>query len=334
MAEQRKREYISPSSLALFYQDPELHYCRYISPHKPPDYPQTQPMAVGSAFDAYVKNFLHERLFGVGKDPKFAFEALFEAQVEPHQRDWARPHGLYCFEQYKSAGCLTDLLTELQHAQGEPRFEFDLLGAVEGEREAVEKTLCKVPFLGKPDCHYHNNRGGSVIVDFKVNGYCSPSGQSPKPGYMKMRSAGKFDHGMHKKCHPMMHNGVMVNVANRLNDVDEGWAAQTSIYGWLLGEPIGGDFVVGIDQLACDPKKSNPPAIRIAQHRTMVDRQYQIDLFYRAAHCWEVINSDHQLRHLSKEDSQARCETLDNLAATMRNATAPDEQWLMAISRM
>lgn len=365
--EQRRRKYISPSSLALFYKNQEEHYVKYISPNKPEDFPQTQPMSIGSAFDAYAKNYLYEGLFGKGKDPKFELEALFDAQVEPHNRDWAREHGEYCFEQYKSAGCLADLMTELKNAQGEPRFEFDLLGVVGGEREPVSRvlgiekedptiidvsftvidgeqkptvterkmpaTLKGVPFLGKPDCHYHNAKGASVILDFKVNGYCSNYPPSPKPGYLRMRSAGKFNHGSHKKCHPMMFNGMQINIANKLNDVDPSWAAQLAIYAWLLGEPIGGEFIVGIDQLCCNSVKYNPPQIRIAEHRCLVDKNFQVDLFDQAAHCWEVINSDHQFRDMSYADSKARCLALDGLAASLLDKSGGDDAWFAAICR-
>lgn len=365
--EQRRRNYISPSSLALFYKNPEEHYVKYISPNKPADFPQNQPMSIGSAFDAFAKNYLFESLFGKGKDPKFELTALFEAQVEPHNRDWAWEHGKYCFEQYKSAGCLADLMTELKQAQGEPRFEFDLLGVVGGEREPVSRVLglekenpkttgvsitvidgeqeptvverelpgCMkgVPFLGKPDCHFHNAKGASIILDFKVNGYCSKWPQSPKPGYLRMRSEGKFNHGQHKKCHPMMFKGMLINIANKLNDVDESWAAQLSIYAWLLGEPIGSEFIVGIDQLSCNAVKYTPPQIRIAEHRALIDKQFQINLFEQAAHCWEVINSDHQFRDMSKSDSQERCAALDGLAASLLDTSGGDDAWLAAVCR-
>jgi hypothetical protein len=191
----RRPEYLSPTSLALFRKDTTEFYLNYLSDNRPPRIPQNQPMSIGSAFDAYVKSYLHTALFGVGNDPRYGFESLFEAQVEPHNRDWARDHGQYVFNQYKSAGALADLMTELRGAQGEPRFEFEAKGAVNGYREPAVKRLGEVVLMGKPDCHFINNQGAHVILDWKVNGYCSPSAHSPKPGYIRMRSAGKTNHG-------------------------------------------------------------------------------------------------------------------------------------------
>src|SRR5690348_832596 len=120
----RQPRYLSPSALKTFEKSPVEYYLRYLSDQKPPNFPQTQPMAIGSAFDAYVKNFLHERL--IGKDPKYELDTLLEMQVESHNRDWSRLHGLHVFTEYKNSGALADLMLELKGSIGNPRFEFEV----------------------------------------------------------------------------------------------------------------------------------------------------------------------------------------------------------------
>ena len=145
----RVPEYLSPTSINLYYKDPEEFYIRYLSEFKPPRPPQTQPMAIGSAFDAFVKSYLHEKLFGKGKDPRFEPRTLFEVQVEPQHHSWAWRHGEKAFEFYRQSGALADLLIELQQAVGEPRFEIEIRGIVSARSESVTGS---VMLLGKPGC--------------------------------------------------------------------------------------------------------------------------------------------------------------------------------------
>ncbi|KKK99128.1 hypothetical protein LCGC14_2635890, partial [marine sediment metagenome] len=82
-------EYLSPTSISLWQKDEELFYQRYLSENRLPREPQTQPMSIGSAFDAFCKSYLHEALFGKGADPCYSRGYLFEEQVQEHNRDWA-----------------------------------------------------------------------------------------------------------------------------------------------------------------------------------------------------------------------------------------------------
>src|SRR5258708_7515052 len=107
--------YLSPSSINLFYQDQDEFYLRYISAVKPPRPPQSLPMAAGSAFDAFVKSYLYEKIIGK-RDPKFDLQTLFEAQVDPQIRTESWPVGEYLFKQYQKSGALADLMIELSGA--------------------------------------------------------------------------------------------------------------------------------------------------------------------------------------------------------------------------
>ena len=143
-------KYLSPTSVKMFNNDPEVFYRHYVM--RGARTPQTQPMAVGSAFDAFVKCHLYARLFG--KSDEWDTRTLFEQQVEEHNWAWAWENGQIVFDAYKEAGCVADLLRELGQAVGKPRFEFTVAGDVEG-----------VPLLGKPDVFFINNQGARVIYD-------------------------------------------------------------------------------------------------------------------------------------------------------------------------
>jgi hypothetical protein len=175
----RKVQHLSPSSLSTWLKNQDEFYLQYLAHDRPPRIPQNQPMAIGSAFDAYAKSYLVERLFGSNADPKYSFDALFESQVERQNRDWAREHGRYVFEQYQQSGALADLFTELKSAQGQPRFEFEVKGAVSGYREGATRTIGSVVLLGKPDVAFVNKAGVMIVIDWKVNGYCSKNPPSP-----------------------------------------------------------------------------------------------------------------------------------------------------------
>lgn len=325
--------YLSPTSIKLWDTDPQEFYLNYLSDNRPPRFPQTQPMSIGSSFDAYVKSHLYEGLFGKGHNPKYDFTGLFEAQVEPQHRDWALEHGKYVFGQYQSAGCLADLMSELQRANGQPRFEFDVRGAVHGYREGNTAQIHEVTMLGKPDVTFTNHAGHPVILDFKVNGYCSNWPPSPMPGYIKLRSAGKSDHGIHKHCQPMMVHGMMINVGTFLENQNAEWAAQLAIYAWLMGEPIGSKFITAIDQIVCDKSKGVLPQIRIAEHRGIVSEAFQKKLYDKAAMIWEVVHSDWIFRDMTQEDSAARCKVLDGVSEALKGDGSVNDNWFAAVTR-
>jgi len=325
-------KYLSPTSIKKFYSDLEGYYIDYLAEAHPPRMPQTQPMSIGSAFDAYVKSYLHQRLFGLG-DKDYDLRTLFETQVEQHNWDWAWKAGAYAFEIYKRYGALADLALELETAIGAPRFEGTLEGTVT-RKDPLTGEIHSVKFLGKPDLFYINKEGHFTILDWKVNGFCSKWGASPRPGYLNLLTeTGKKGH--HKKAVPMIHNGLKINVAQRLETVEEDWAAQTSVYSWLAGADIGEEFLVCIDQLACKGDGIGYPTIRVAQHRTRVGAEFQTELFIKAARMWEIVGSDHIFRDLSKTESQMKCKDLDNKASSlheMRTSGTEEDKLFLEIT--
>ena len=93
----RQPKFLSPSSIGKWNDDREEYYLRYLADNRPPKMAQTLPMSIGSAFDAYTKSYISERLFGKDARPEFNFSAIFEKQVESQNRDWAKKHGKHAF---------------------------------------------------------------------------------------------------------------------------------------------------------------------------------------------------------------------------------------------
>ncbi len=329
-------EYLSPSGIKKYEADDEEFYLKYLSPNKPPDPPQNQPMSIGSSFDAYAKAWLYEQLFGKA-DPKYTFESLFEAQVEPHNRDWAKQHGQYVFDCYKQSGALSDLLLELRQANGEPRFEFKVQGAIHGYREGKTETISSVVLHGRPDVAYVNAAGFQVVLDWKVNGYCSAHAPSPMKGYIRLRAPGRTNMGQHKDAQLMVVNGLMINISHFLEDLGiqgQEWASQLAIYHWLLGSPFCSDtLLVGIDQLVCDATKGALPQIRIAEHRCRISKAWQQRVFDTATELWERATGGHFFKNLSKEDSIARCKVLDSQLEALKGDGSDKDAWFAAVTR-
>lgn len=307
-------KYLSPSAQFKWEDSQEEYYLQYLADKRPPRFPQTKPMAVGSSFDAYVKSYFHEELFGKNNNPEFEFSTIFEAQVEKQNRDWALDAGLHAFTAYRISGSLADLLLQLKAAKVDPRFEF-----------TIQQTIRGVPLLGKPDVYFIHKDGTPIILDFKVNGFCGKHNTSPKPGYLQIRDGwvgvpSRGANQMHKDCQPMKVNGVMINAATFLEHVNAQWATQLATYGWLCGAELGSEFVTALDQLCCKPDQPDKPKIRIAEHRCLISREYQFKIIARYSELWEIINSNHIFRDMSFEESAARCEILNKQHAAFSDS--------------
>jgi hypothetical protein len=132
----------------------------------------------------------------------------------------------------------------------------------------------------------------------------------------------------HKDATIMMDRGIMINVAQTLEQCKEEWANQLSIYGWLLGEPIGGDFIVGIDQLVFTERRC-----RVATQRCKIGKKYQQEWFNKIAWVWTVIHSGHIFRDLDATTSLGRQEMLDNQFAAYVNDGSKNEEWFTSAMR-
>jgi hypothetical protein len=326
-------KYLSPTSISIYKQDKELFYSQYLSEMPFARDPQTLAMAVGSSFDAYVKSYLHSSLYGSQhKDSnKFNFDTIFQSQVEKQCRDKAIVHGKYCFEQYKSSGALGDLMLELQNSTGDCRFEFEVRGVVNNYREGSEVEIDEVTLLGRPDVSYISREGALVILDFKVNNFYGERNISPVPHYIRLRGAGKTSYGAHKDAFVIDHKGIKINCATTLDVVKQDWSSQLAIYAWILGGGVGGEFIIAIDQIVCSPNKGGLPTIKVAEHRSLINSEWQKKLFREIVEIWTVVKSDHYFRDMSLEDSIERCKLLDGRA--FGTVETPEDEWLQKVTK-
>jgi hypothetical protein len=288
---------LSYSGYTLWRRSPEEFYLRYLAETRAPKLPQEKPMAVGSAFDAACKSSLHAALFGSGVDLNYGFDALFEQQVEPHNRVWARQAGLDLLAAYKLSGAYDDLLELLRSSSTPPRFEFK-----------VERVIEGIPLTGRPDCRFSFN-DLPIILDWKVKGYFS--GASPSKFYLLCRdgwlgAASRSHNKQHPLCVPVQFRGLRIHVGQ----LEPEYMAQLSIYSWLEGLPVGAELaVLAIDELAC---KSTPGGrkVRVATHRCQADSRFQAELLEDIRICWERVS----IGNIFDEDNKERCAALERQA--------------------
>jgi len=219
-------KYLSPSSFQLFRSNRSKYFEKYMAGWRKPNR-QTQAMAVGSGFDAMVKNEL-------SKDLGLGVMDLFEDQVDPEWHTWCRIHARIVFDFYYNSGAYRSLLNMLEKSIVTPQFEFKLTRVVNG-----------VPILGYPDVYFVTPEKLSVVHDFKVNGYMS----SAKPKQTYIESWPKVVRRTH--VGQRNYKGVMINSGEYFESVNKVWANQMIMYAWMLGADR--DFVVGIEQIACNP---------------------------------------------------------------------------------
>ena len=323
----RVPKYLSYSALSLWEKRPEEFYLRYICKNRAPRTPQEKPAAAGSAFDAIVKAALHTALFGVASDPKYTLEALFEAQVEPQNRDWAKSAGEYIFDCYLLSGFYSSLLSELQQSSTTPRFEF-----------SVETTIFGVPVLCKPDAGWATPESVRVTHDWKVNGFCSKSAVSPHKSY-QLCCDGYV--GKQSRSHNTEHKGFL---AQQLRDTtintsylevsNPAWADQLSLYGWSMGEEIGDEnIVLSVHQIVAKPIANKQPLLRVAQYRARVAPAYQFKLADRLRRCWNAVTSGYIFPEFSRSDSDARCEVLDATAIGLQSDGSNLEDYFNEVTR-
>lgn len=336
--------YLSPTSVGLAQSDPEQFYMQYCTSYRPRE-AQSKAMSVGSAFDAYVKAYLFKNL--VQGSPKevaetYEFEYLFEKQVEPHNRDWARSHGGYVYGMYKDLGSLADLFLDLKRA-------CESTGVQPVFESKIEAEVCGVPLLGKPDLFFRlppSERwpdGTKIVFDWKVNGYCSKSPVSPVQGFAKIRG-GKTSGSAHKNALLCKKAGMTFNVNGFFEDNQKSWATQLAIYSWVLDaipseiekfgqQPPVGSIVIpaAVDQLCCsrfDPDlETKMVDIRVAEHRAIISIKFQQELLQTIKDIWVKVKSGTIV-------SPERAAVLEEKAAKLKELAGPEgDPFLLQISK-
>jgi hypothetical protein len=352
----REITYISPTQLSLFEENPSEYYLKYLATDRPERIPQTRPMSVGSAFDAQVKAYLYNALCPRGAEAsKYELKSLFEAQVEPQNRDWAWTAGEYVFQWYKTSGALADIMLELRSAVNEPRFEFEVRATISVPDPLVQEpnsqgSRVTLSLLGKPDCHFLTT-GYWFVLDWKVNGYCSQYSVSPLPGYVGIRGVNRGGAGPHRDAHVSILDGIRVNTNQTLDIVNKQWADQLTIYDWLTkaseisgpkdqGPKVQGPLgqasvpfeslsasptIYAIDQIVCKPGAISPsdpdglPSLRVAQHRMLTNSSYGTALVGRLVRMKKCLASqDTFFDDMTPEQSADRCGLLEQQALALK----------------
>ncbi len=321
----RKLEYLSPTSIMSFRKDPKKFYGDYLADNRAPRQEQTGAMAVGSAFDAAVKSSLVKDLFGESSG-KFDFETLLAAQTNPNIREFARAAGAEVMKAYRYSGAYGDLILEMERSKRAPRFEYTATSKISAptvtgsDPGGVLLLVGGVPLLGKPDADFVDSGGNDVILDWKVNGYCSKSAKSPEAGYAICRDGWDPSIFKNSRSHRASHAdfvgstglGVRYNTGRYLEQVSEDWATQLAIYGWLGGKQVGEESICWIEQIACDNSKGFPvPLMRVASHRCKVSRVFQENLYRDCVSIWSIIQSGWIFRDMSEDASRSVQEVMD-----------------------
>ena len=273
----KRPKWLSPSSLKLIESSPNTFYLQRLAPEPWPYDKQTPPAAVGSSFDALVKLQLIKE--GIGNEAEIRARVLrdihdekdrlrlneaplrqimLECGVEPQHREEGLTQGQIILNKYNING----MNSKVKFKDLEIHRHWNL----------IQYTNTPVPLFMKLDASviHGEGQGREVPLDWKVTGYGSASGVSPKRGYFCLMDAG-INKGAHKEYKPDI----------RLVDIDEGWALQLCTYGWGLGIPVGVSFVGFIMQVCI-----RPTGIRFALYKGVLDREYQLGLVKRYVDAW------------------------------------------------
>lgn len=321
----RTPKYLSFSSVNLFYKDRKEFFRKYICQIRVPRLKQMRAAAVGSAFDSMVKASVASEIYGPEAREEYELSVLFEDSVEKQNRDIARQDGQRCFDAYKESGAYDDLMGMFKDAQKPPEFE-----------RGSNADLFGIPVFGKTDCDFVNKQSIMVILDWKVKGYCSKYGASPAKGYALCRdgwtgSKGSRSHGKHHKLYSEIdYNGTKIN-SNNIETCFEKWAQQLSLYGWILGQPIGSDdHIIAIDELCCKfMGEETPPIVRVAQHKSRISKVFQNNYFAKIKECWDRVSSG----NIFDENNDEMIQMLTDSAVMNGSGCSDDEKWFSATGR-
>ena len=151
---------LSPSQLSMWLSSEEEYYIRYFLGQKTP---QTPAMAVGSAFDSFIK----ADLLASSDSERKALFGTYIRSVEPQCYEEAVGAGAAVYMAYKTSGAYDALKREL-------------LGRT---FVCEERTIVEVGGI-KLNCVADLRVDGELVHDWKVNGYYSQG--RPLKGYKRM----------------------------------------------------------------------------------------------------------------------------------------------------
>jgi len=268
--------YLSPSSLMQALTQPNTFYLtRLIDPPYPRE-EQGLAAAVGSAFDYYIKIKMIEERF---KEKKIFLDELRNGiesnTVEAHQA------GKKCLSNY-----IQGAYNPLEFADIEIHKQVKIEGIpIYGKLDATSYDLRSV---SDPLNSFEEIKKLPIIpFDWKVSGYTSKSGVSPKKYYYRLWETFKP-----KQSHKDFQENIPFEM------IDEKWATQLCTYGWIIGKPLLEPFASRIDML-CWRKGT----IRTAQYRGIITKEFQENVLNNYIQVWkEIMNGSFVQRLDSTRD--------------------------------
>ncbi len=306
----------SPSSCSKFYQDREEYFLQYLAKTRAPRMKSTPAMNIGNVYDSLVTHAIAVMFYGledVRTQTEFSMETLMEACHEDHlDMDEQLAIATDMFNQFKATGAFASLCADLRKADP---------GSIKMQQKCYYNDPAGFTLFGYMDLSFTIG-DVQIIRDFKVNGRFSKAGAALIKGYQEAYPLDvKRVKYPHKDCFMTTHKcGLRFSLGCASKAIPQ-YARQLATYGWSLNgnkAPVE-NLLLGIDQVSCKMGGTRVPEIMFGKtsHFIKPDAQMQLLNEYRAMH--ETIISGHLFDSLTREESDAKCVELNNLAAGMQD---------------
>ena len=277
----RVSTYYSPTQLKMFERDRREYIRRYI--YGAGGIEQTPAMAIGGAFDCFVKGAIAQE-FGVA----FDLDANLRRAIQVDKLwDAVRADAETLFGEYVSSGQLDRLILDM--------WDNDVqVDTIEMEQKRTFDIGGGVIVLGIPDLTYVGADGVRVVLDWKVNGRYSAKGGTVLTNFVNAYPPTKMSssNGAHKKVMRGKISGMWCDVeglrCKAHND-------QLSTYGLAFGDS---EIIGWIEQVCCTPDEGRRfVVVRGRLNCTAVKERYK--------HMHEVLSSGHMFDSLARSESDS-----------------------------
>ncbi len=311
-------ERYSPSACSKFYSDRAEYYLMYLAPTKAPRMQSTEAMALGNFFDSVVTNAIAIIFYGaddVRTETEFSYETLMEGCHQEHlDNKKLEAIAKDLFAQYKSTGAFAALCKDLRLADE---------GSIQLQQALYFNAPAGYTVMGYQDLSYTTGKGSvRHIRDFKCNGYFSKAGITLIKGYQEAYPLDvKRVKYPHKDCFMSTHkNGFKFSLGCASKNIPQ-YARQLATYGWALNgnkAPVP-ELTLGIDQVSCKRGSPRDPNIMFARTTHFIKEDAQLQLLKEYDFMHETIISGHIFDDLTREQSDAKCVELNNMALGLQD---------------
>lgn len=316
--------FYSPSQLGMFISNRREYYLQYLCDKKAPKIPQTEPMAIGGAFDSHLKRALAVRYYGredsrVAIGGEYDLSFMLNHAIESHlDFDKIAGYGYALFKKYCDFGWYNRLISEIDKADPKSLMMEGVVRRVFSPQEIkafdpnYDESLGGFELYGKPDICFTID-GVWHIYDAKVNGFFSSS--SPIKGHVSKSTDGCA----HKDCIlGTTTSGIVVDISGYFDSV---YNRQIGCYNLCLGG--SGDYVAGIEQISCREATSRTQesavlmrgntrvAITCASSRVLRPHSEAVSVMRDFAYMHDRIKRGWIFDDLSLEENNAVCRELD-----------------------